>query len=53
MNGRKQDRGYILVAVIVAAILVSRLIPRLLDYVWGERVTHGVDRVMAKPYRPL
>lgn len=46
----KAYRGYILVAVIVALMLVSRLIPRLLGYVWGERVTHDLDRVMAKPY---
>lgn len=50
MNARKRYRGYILLVVILAMILASRLIPRLVDYVWGERVTHDLDRVMAKPY---
>ena len=50
MNARKHYRGYILVAEILAVILVSRLIAHLLDYVWGERVTHDLDRVMSKPY---
>jgi small-conductance mechanosensitive channel len=50
MNTRTRYRGYVLVAVILAVILVSRLIARLLDYVWGERVTHDLDRVMSEPY---
>lgn len=49
MNGRKHYRGDIL-AVMAAVILLSRLIPRLLDYVWGERVTQDLARVMEEPY---
>jgi small-conductance mechanosensitive channel len=50
MNAWKLYRGYILVTLILAVILVSGLVPPLLDYVWGQRVTQDLDRVMSKPY---
>lgn len=50
MNAWKPYRSYILMTLVLGVIFVSRLIPPLLDYVWGERVTRDLNRLMSKPY---
>jgi small-conductance mechanosensitive channel len=50
MNPWKLYRGYILLTLVLAGILVSRLIPSLLDHVLGERVTHDLGNLMSRPY---
>ena len=46
MSARRPDRGYIFVAVVLAVILASRLIPLFLGYVWGPSATRDLDRFM-------
>jgi small-conductance mechanosensitive channel len=50
MNPWKLYRGYILLTLVLAGILVSRLIPSLLDHLLGERVTHDLGNLMSRPY---
>lgn len=50
MNAWKLYRGYILTTLVLAVIFAFRRIPILLDYVWGERVTHDVGLLLLKPF---
>ena len=50
MNAWKLYRGYILMTLVLAVIVVSRLIPSLSDRVLGERVTHDLENLVSRPY---
>ena len=50
MNAWKLYRGYILMTLVLAVIVVSRLIPSLSDRILGERVTHDLDNLVSRPY---
>jgi small-conductance mechanosensitive channel len=50
MNAWKPYRGFVFLMLVLAAIVASRLVPRLLGYIWGDRVAHDLARVMSSPY---
>ena len=53
MKAQRPDRGYIFVALVMALILASRLIPFFVDHVWGPSATRELDRFMSMPYLRL
>jgi small-conductance mechanosensitive channel len=50
MNVWKRYRGFVFLALVLAAIFAARLNPRLLEYIGRYRMTHDLDRIIARPY---